>query len=198
MNSITMVASCSVLFAASAVATVPTRAHAATTTTDRSQMTTARVVSVKELGNGQEKLSLSDGQSVLAPKGTGKLAKAAAAKYSKSVQPLDTVYGNCGSSYITIGYYSDGYIYQMNTGFTVIGDVIQYDWNANISGPESYVYHYHSAGTNGLDKTWHGQHHSTGHPSGRWSAGVISDESWAMLWDGEICSSGGPYSIHIL
>ena len=94
--------------------------------------------------------------------------------------------------------YSNGRPYQMDTGFSVTHGVAAYVWNANISGPNSYTYSYHSDGGNGFDKTWHGQHHISNGDNGRYSGNVHGNQSYALLDDGDLCFSGGPYTLDYL
>ena len=103
----------------------------------------------------------------------------------------DTVYGNCGSSYITLGLKSSGYPIHMTTGFRLILFAVYYDWLGGLNGP-SYSYGYTSSGPLPDVNFWDGKHTSTNNEShGTWS-GAISQASWAELDNGQFCYSGGP------
>jgi hypothetical protein len=102
-----------------------------------------------------------------------------------------TVYGNCGSSYINLAEKSNGWPVQMYTGFHTKDASISYHWNAGIGGPR-YQYNYGSSGGLSPTHNWNGQHHSTDdYPSGQYFASV-STSSYALLYWGGICTSGGP------
>lgn len=103
----------------------------------------------------------------------------------------DRVYGNCGSSYITLGLKSSGYPIDMTTGFNLILPAVAYDWVGGISGP-SYSYPYATSGNIPDENFWSGKHISASNEKhGTWS-GAISQGSWAELDNGQFCYSGGP------
>ena len=107
--------------------------------------------------------------------------------------PLSTSYGDCGSSYVNITErYDNNRPAQMTTGFRVVHRAISYHWYVRINGPQSYVHTYERGGGLFFSLTWDGAYLASG-PRGVWSADVNSFESFAILDDGEVCTSGGPY-----
>jgi hypothetical protein len=104
----------------------------------------------------------------------------------------DTVYGNCGSSFIELANKSNGSPLHMLTGFTVILPAIDYSWHGGVSGPSNFKYTINFGGGLAFRTSWEGQHSTTNNwPHGTWS-GAISQTSYADLDDGDICYSGGP------
>jgi hypothetical protein len=108
------------------------------------------------------------------------------------------VYGNCGSSSITVTEKPDGYPVAMHTGFTVVEPAIGYDWSATVTGPD-YSYDYENGGFLDFDSSWEGAHQSTQNEAeGIYVAEVDPAASDAVLWDGTVCYSGGPVDVEYL
>lgn len=107
----------------------------------------------------------------------------------------DTVYGNCGSSFITLTTKSNGDPITTLTGFTVIAPEVNYYWVSGRSGPSypAYTTSWQSfTSSNSKTITWN----SVGnYPHGTWS-GATSTSSYVVFQDGsmegQICYSGGP------
>jgi hypothetical protein len=104
----------------------------------------------------------------------------------------DTIYGNCGSSSITLTLKVGGHPIRTVTGFSVITVEVYYNWRAGRSGP-------HYAPT---WKTWSGFSSSNvwnaiwdsvnNYSDGTWSGAVDPSNSWVILDNGQVCYSGGP------
>ena len=108
------------------------------------------------------------------------------------------MYGNCGSSYITLTDKPNHYPVAMQTGFTVIAAAIGYSWSASVSGPD-YAYEYESGGPLDFDSSWNGGYQSSeNQAAGVYFAAVDPTVSIAVLWDGNVCFSGGPVDVETL
>lgn len=141
---------------------------------------------------GRVKVQLANGAIVPIPQATEKKVMSRAAQQAAAAHPDGTVYGNCGSSYITLSEKPNGYPVAMRTGFTVVAPAIGYDWSASISGPD-YFYNYESGGFLAFDSSWNGGHQSSANEAeGFYFAAVDPAGSDAVLWDGTVCYSGGP------
>lgn len=102
------------------------------------------------------------------------------------------VFGDCGYSTVNIGYKSNGYPVRMTTGFHTYDASVEYAWNVFINGPR-YSYNYHASGNLAFRNDWNGSHNSgSNYPSGGYTATVSPPGSWALLWWGAVCYSGGP------
>lgn len=114
-----------------------------------------------------------------------------AAQQAKS-SPDGVVVGNCGTSNIELAEMSDDHPVRMTTGFTVDDYAIAYGWLAQITGP-SFSYTYTASGTLDFDLSWAGSYNSPqDQRQGTYKAAVQPEASFAELWDGDICFSGGP------
>ncbi|GAA3195044.1 hypothetical protein [Actinocorallia longicatena] len=113
--------------------------------------------------------------------------------YSPNGRPLNTVYGNCGKSWLTI---RDVGVrkYQVKTGFQLSGGrkAISYAWTARITGPGHKRNQFWGGGLRARAK-WEGQHTHTVR-AGRFRASVVAG-SHAVLTNRQICASGLPFSI---
>jgi hypothetical protein len=174
------------------------RSSAATprTVVVRAPMTVAkvsRVLTTTPDRAGKVKVRLDNGTDIAIPAKDKNLAMRYAAKSVMS--PQNQVRGNCGSSYIYVNELPDGHPVHMDTGFDVIHPAISYSWHASIHGfsGSGYDYDYHASGDLAFRVGWHGQHSShTDYPRGTYAAGVYKD-SFALLDNGSVCTSGGPY-----
>ena len=109
-------------------------------------------------------------------------------------QPNGIVFGDCGYSTVNVGYKSNGAPVRMTTGFHVNDSATGYQWGAYTTGP-SYSYHYTASGNLALRHDWNGSHNSSAnYPSGWYTSTVSPSESFAILWWGGVCYSGGPTS----
>lgn len=107
------------------------------------------------------------------------------------------VYGSCGDSYIyysAIGYRSKSPHYGASTytGYDVIGDAVEGHWEATYYDNSGAGLVNTSNAANGTPywstsyDTWHG-------PTGYSWGEVDPNASWALLSDGALCYSGGPW-----
>jgi hypothetical protein len=153
------------------------------------ELTTVPVQRIGPTANGLTEVDLANGEVIQVPN-----RLASKVKVQSGVRPDDTdyVYGNCGDSYSSmIENPSSNTPYRFNTGFDIDSEpAIYYSWYATISGPYSYVYQYHASGDLAFRYSWHGGHTGSGGTGGWWAR--VSTESYAMLADGTICTSGGP------
>lgn len=106
--------------------------------------------------------------------------------------PNAIVFGDCGYSTINVGYKSNGLPVRMTTGFHVNDAATDYQWTAVITGP-SYSYNYNASGGLALRHDWNGSHNSSlNYPTGWYTATVSPAGSFAILYWGGVCFSGGP------
>jgi hypothetical protein len=155
-----------------------------------------RLISGKPDQAGQVKVQLANGSIVPIPQAAEKKVMSRAAQ--EAAQPDGTVYGNCGSSYITLMEKPDGYPVAMQTGFTVVEPAIGYDWSASVTGPD-YSFNYESSGGLFFDSSWNGGYQSSqDQATGIYLAEVDPAGSDAILLDGTVCVSGGPVDAEYL
>lgn len=108
-----------------------------------------------------------------------------ARKGSTGVSPNDVVSGDCGSSYMYL--YPDGGDYTTAvTGFNVTGPAVSYGWNIVVVDDAGTAHHSWGGGL-AFDSSWSGSWTSWHSVSGYSWAEVVS--GWAVLWDGDICTS---------
>jgi hypothetical protein len=122
------------------------------------------------------------------------------ARQAQKATPNDTLPGDCGVSWVYIGYQNTAAKpYLMTTGFTLnTFPAVSVDWWVHIDGPSGYYYSY-KAGPYVLPSpayTWRGSHGDNG-AFGRWSA-QVDTLSWAVDASGGVCSSAGPSDSHSL
>jgi hypothetical protein len=144
---------------------------------------------------GTDEVLLANGATISVPVRYVGLIEKYMTKHKTAIQ-LDTLYdeiaGNCGTSFVELTNKSNGHPVHMLTGFTLIDYAVDYSWRVPISGP-SYSYVYTAGGALAFDATWEGQHSSAAnYAHGTWGAGVVSSASYAVLWTGQVCYSGGP------
>ncbi|AOR29738.1 hypothetical protein BFF78_00295 [Streptomyces fodineus] len=109
--------------------------------------------------------------------------------YRAKVHPDDVVEGDCGDSYIWI-HPVGGYNMEIQTGFDLDEDAVAYHWQASRSddyGSDTYSW----GGGLAFDSSWEGEWDANAGGPG-WETAGVSPSSDALLWDGDICSSGGP------
>jgi len=140
--------------------------------------------------NGMTEVDLANGQVIQVPQ---KEVKHIALTGTIHPYATDYVYGTCGDSFSSmIENPSNNAPYRFNTGFDIdlLSPATYYSWYANISGPSSYVYQYHASGNLLYDYSWRGGHTGSGANGGWW--GRVSTSSYAILLNGQVCTSGGP------
>jgi hypothetical protein len=178
-----------------ATTSTPARAsqsdHLVTVTAPMEEVPVAKLVSGTPDKAGQVRVQLANGAIVAIPQADEKKVMSRAAQ--EAAHPDGTVYGDCGRSYITLSEKPDGNPVAMRTGFTVYTWAVEYAWSASVSGPDDYFYFYEDGGPLDFDTSWNGGYQSSqDEPQGTYSAEVYSFGSIAILWDDDICFSGGP------
>ena len=106
-----------------------------------------------------------------------------------AVSPHNVVEGDCGDAYLWI-HPVGGFVSEIETGFDLNTGAVAYHWQVNRS--DKYGSDSHSWGGGlGVDTSWRGEWDVR---SGgvTWETAGVTPSSDALLWDGEICSSGGP------
>ena len=145
---------------------------------------------------GRVRVQLANGAIIPIPQTAEKKVMSRAAQ--EAAHPDGTVYGNCGSSFITLTEKSNHYPVAMQTGFTVVEPAIAYDWSASVTGPD-YSFDYESSGGLFFDSSWAGGYQSSQNQAeGIYLAEVDPAASDAVLFDGTVCFSGGPVDAEYL
>ncbi|MEV0320183.1 DNA/RNA non-specific endonuclease [Streptomyces sp. NPDC050658] len=141
---------------------------------------------------GNVKVRLENGKTISIPAADKNRVMRRAAEEAKNPRPKDEVESDCGRSYITLTKKPNRHPVSMRTGFDVKSPATSYKWSAGISGP-GYSYDYDSAGTLAYRTSWDGRHDSDqNQAAGDYTAEVSPRGSFAVLWIGDICFSGGP------
>lgn len=157
-------------------------------------MTTVSVtglVTDKPDSAGRVQVQLANGKVIAIPAGEKDRVMDYAAR-EPDVSPNDVVVGNCGSSFIEVELKENDHPVRMRTGFRVNTAAVAYGWQAEISGP-GFSHSYDSAGALALSRSWDGSYDSPrDHLQGTYEAVVASEQSFAVLWTGAVCISGGP------
>jgi hypothetical protein len=181
-----------------AVAPVAAQAESSTqSTTVSRQLTAQRVVSVAEngdkhvltLGGGQQVTMTADQYARWAQTPVGQEVTKSVTTGGAVTNANPYVVGNCGASWI----YLDGIgglRIQVNTGYQVTAAVLWSDWWVDIFDQRGASEQYYGAGANG--GTW-GTTNSYGGMAAGYSWAEVSTSSYAVLWYGAICTSGGPW-----
>lgn len=112
---------------------------------------------------------------------------------ARAAAPDATLPGDCGTSFVQLSEYLFGRPIAVYTGFTVIHRAVEYSWYVRINGPRSFVENYEPSGALLFKSSWSGSYKKANQPSGLWIADVNSYVSYALLDDGDICFSAGPY-----
>ncbi|MBP8537211.1 DNA/RNA non-specific endonuclease [Streptomyces sp. MK37H] len=141
---------------------------------------------------GNVKVQLENGKTISIPASDKNRVMRRAAEDAKAPRPKGRVHGPCGSSHVTLGRKSNGHPVSMRTGFDLKTPATSYVWIADISGP-GYSHDYHSVGTLAYRSSWEGRYQSSQNQGeGNYTAKVAPRASFAVLWIGVICYSGGP------
>ena len=150
-----------------------------------------------------EQVELTDGSVITLPASEAQTALTAGQNYAaaaegsgSTITPDNTVYGDCGSSYVSLYERSTGNPVRMATGFHVNRAATSYQWLGSIIGrgaADSYAYGYSSSGDLFFRTSWNGGHVShMDYPHGIYVATINPELSYAFLIDGSFCVSGGP------
>ena len=151
------------------------------TTVTRYAMTIKWFDSETAKANGYEIRALGNGRQVSMPKDAPRAAE---------VQPLATVGGDCGYSYVEMTLESPGR-YRAYTGFHVYTQAISYGWRVFVSGPRGSREHTWS-GNLRFRRTWNGSRAGPVFGDGWHTGTVVPPGSYAVLRNGGVCFSGGP------
>lgn len=114
---------------------------------------------------------------------------------SRSVSPSNVVEGPCGESYFWMTPTGAAYQVDVTTGFSVVGEIYAWEWIT-----------YYSDGVSNTNKNWIGDaagseinlsyiYTAHGHTT---IVGGASTSSYALLFDGRLCSSGGPFDSQVV
>ncbi|MGW8378912.1 DNA/RNA non-specific endonuclease [Streptomyces sp. ODS28] len=171
---------------------------------DRTAKATMREVPVEKLvtrtpdTKGNLKVLLENGKTAQIPASAkDRVTKALAA--DDGVSTKGRVYGNCGSSYVTLHQKSNDYPVRMRTGFDLKQPAVAYTWVAALTGPGGFADDYESSGGLAFQRSWDGEYNSDGDESEGWYyAAVAPAASNAVLWNGNVCTSGGPTELEYL
>jgi hypothetical protein len=103
--------------------------------------------------------------------------------------PSNTVNGDCGSSYLYLDPRPHGYA--VRTGFHVIHRAVSYSWAVDVYGPTGKRFTW--GGGLRFRNDWSGTASSGAVRAGEYF-GLASSPTYAILWDGSICTSGHPFA----
>ncbi|MGP3974382.1 hypothetical protein ACTWQF_10285 [Streptomyces sp. 8N114] len=85
----------------------------------------------------------------------------------------------------------------MRTGFGLKQPAVGYAWVAALTSP-GFADDYESAGGLALQRSWDGEYNSDDESEGWYFAAVAPVASNAVLWNGNVCTSGGPTELEYL
>jgi hypothetical protein len=171
------------------LAAAPVQADELTTTQTAQNMVFAnpvRIVNSMPDSSGDIEVQFSNGRVIPVPSKLSEAVRHRIDALARTVQPFNTVLGDCGTSYITLSDRSSGYPVHMDTGFTLSGGrrAYSYEWSAWIEGfsGSGYSYEYGASGDLSERTSWDG-HHTSGkdYPSGAYGAGVNAGWSYALV-----------------
>lgn len=118
------------------------------------------------------------------------VAKAHGFSTQRAVQPDNTVYGDCGSSYVTVT--PVGNLHALiQTGFTVNENAVEYSWTVHVVDDYG-VSDKHWSGGLAFRTSWIGTNNF--HSSGTGWVFVSVTSGIAIMWNGDICFSEGPWA----
>jgi len=103
----------------------------------------------------------------------------------------DTVYGDCGYSWIA-GEQTGTHQIELSSGFGVDDAAVEYSWTVQLSDENGTSTH-HASGTLALDSSWSDEW--TGLNQYDYSIDEALTSSYAIMDDGSVCYSGGPYMV---
>jgi glutamyl endopeptidase len=152
----------------------------------------ARLVTSTPDKAGRVEVQLDNGAIIAIPAADENLVMRRAAQDAKAEQPNGIVHGNCGSSWIYLYDKADAHPVRIVTGFHVNTGAVAYSWQAAITGPQRTDIDYVARGTLALRTMWEDNASTPlDYPQGDYSA-AVSKSSYAVLWTGSVCHSGGP------
>lgn len=120
----------------------------------------------------------------------GRRASVRAPTPTPALRPAGTVEGDCGFSYVELDPEGVGY-YRVRTGFHVNDRAVEYRWKVNVAGPILNRHHTWDGRLRGRHD-WRGSRRGAIKAEGYHEATVVPPESFAILWHGGFCYSGGP------
>ena len=103
---------------------------------------------------------------------------------------MEVVEGDCGLSFVEVELEAVGW-YRVRTGFHVDRRAVEYHWKVNVVGPSVNRNHTWS-GPLRFRRDWRGSRKGDIQGEGFHEATVVPPESYAVLFDGGVCYSGGP------
>lgn len=170
--------------------------HTVKKTAAMQKVRVTRLISKTPDKAGDVKVQLANGEIIPIPQAAEKKVMSRAAQ--QSADPDGTVFGNCGSSFITLTEKPNRFPVAMQTGFTVVAPAIAYEWSATVTGPD-FIQQFESSGGLFFDSSWEGGFDSSENQAqGIYIAVVDSAASDAVLFDGSVCVSGGPVDAEFL
>jgi glutamyl endopeptidase len=115
-----------------------------------------------------------------------------------AANPDGTVKGTCGSSFIYLYDKTDAHPLKVYTGFKVKKTAIAYEWYYTVSGPDEFKLSATRKGTLDFRYSWSNTYSSPlDYLQGDYEA-AVSKSSFAVLWTGAVCYSGGPTANNLL
>lgn len=140
--------------------------------------------------NGYKIITLDDGGQQSVPiDPNDKTKEPSKVVYPNSTEVVqDTVYGDCGYSYIEADQTGPHTIW-INSGFGLNGPAVAYQWTIELTDENGTSYQGDAGGLPGQarwNRFWDGLNQYG------WSSQDVLTSSWAQKADGSICTSGGP------
>lgn len=148
---------------------------------------------------GNEIVKQADGTRVLRSATTGEVrATLPPAGVEAQGVTQDTVVGECGTSSIYLDDDPAPALYNMTTGFVVNDPAISYGWFARVEG-EGITDEYVNGGPLALERSWSRVAQDEVLSRGDFhTAEVIPSSSFAVLYWGGVCTSGGPSAAAVI
>ena len=112
--------------------------------------------------------------------------------------PQGVIPGPCGSSWIYLYEKANEHPLKVYTGFSLKHRAIAYGWFYKVTGPGGWGVTANLKGTLALRSSWENTYNTPyDFPQEEYSA-EVSKSSYAVLWTGSVCTSGGPTAKNFL
>jgi hypothetical protein len=122
------------------------------------------------------------------------LRQSKASAKSGAARATGTVYGNCGSSFVSIEDVGQRDIYRFRTGFKVNGSAFDFKWRLNIraeTGSSTYNFDWGDNGPMWPDNDWTSGWKNDDTPVNGWHVARVRT-GLAILTNGKVCVAGYP------
>jgi glutamyl endopeptidase len=118
--------------------------------------------------------------------------------WNAAAHPHGTVRGSCGSSFIYLYDKTDAHPLKVYTGFKVKRAAVAYGWYYTVTGPDGFKLTASLKGTLDFRHSWSNTYSTPlDYLQGDYKA-EVSKSSFALLYTGAVCYSGGPTAKNLL